>query len=181
MWPKTSTAIFKAKLGFQSSSLGCYILTEDWEHRHWGSNGVRPSECRFRGCNSWVSPKASLPHLYSGSSGHSIRETSSRSCLGSPRFQRLSSHAPLRAVSLPTPWQPWAGFKRLNLITNPYCSLPSPQCSWQGLDTDISSWKIMHCQVGKLQAVISNTCIRYFKHGTSHRLDINLYNGDRKG
>lgn len=76
-----------------------------------------------------------------------------------------SSHILTGCFSAPT-LATLRGFRTiLNLITNPYYSLPSPPCAWQGLDTDISSWKIMHCQGGKRHAVIPNTCIRYFKAG----------------
>lgn len=128
-----------------------------------------------------ISPKSSPPCLYLGPSGHSIPGWLSFFSRNPRNVASLDSHILMGCFSAPT-LTTLGGFqKTLNLITNPYYSLPSPQYSWQGLDTDISSWKIMHCQVGKLQAVISNTCIRYFKHETLHRLDINLYNGDWKG
>lgn len=71
--------------------------------------------------------------------------------------------------------------KTLYLITTTYYLLPFTKYSWQKVRNWHFQLKIMHCQIRKLQAIIFNTCIYYFKHETLHQFDINLYNRDRKG
>lgn len=80
---KTSSAISKPKLGFQSGSLGCYIIVKTWSTDTSGPTSPEHSKVLYKGIHiglaepslrrhvSRFSSKSSPPHLQLGPSGHS--------------------------------------------------------------------------------------------------------------